>query len=490
MAVAAGVLHWLAFPGVGVWPLALVALVPLYVCGASSSLAAALAGGLTGFTTTAGICYWLPSAAVLMGGVSWITGVLLLVLVGTVNGARYALFMLLHHRAQRRGLPGLFTFPLALAAAEVLMPVPFPASFAVTVHSVPLLIQIADIGGTAAVTFVLGSINAAAGHVLLSDGGVVGRWRIFGAMGLLPLALTLAYGSWAQSRVDREIQNAHSFRVGLVQADVPPLQKRNDPGSVVREHVKLTDELLRAEHGHIDLVVWSETAVALPLAEELLPSGLRRRWGSTFDVPIVLGAVVQGANRTLWNSVVLAEGDGFVCPTCRYDKQVLIPFAESRSENPLGVTFPDSGRFSAGPRDGVLPFREHRLGALVCYEILFADKVRELVRTKRPGLLLNLSNDGWFGRSDEPWLHLALAKFRAVEHRLFMVRATTNGVSAIIDPSGRELATTNLFERTTLTGNVAWLEAGTLYGAWGDLPWQAAGVVLLAWGFVKRRKRE
>src|SRR5262245_31204758 len=87
-AVAAGFLHWLAFPGVGLWPLAFVALVPLYVSRVSSSRTAALAGGLTGFTTTFGICYWLPSAAVLMGGVSWMTGVLLLVLVAIVHGAR------------------------------------------------------------------------------------------------------------------------------------------------------------------------------------------------------------------------------------------------------------------------------------------------------------------------------------------------------------------------------------------------------------------
>ena len=83
---------------------------------------------------------------------------------------------------------------------------------------------------------------------------------------------------------------------------------------------------------------------------------------------------------------------------------------------------------------------------------------------------MNLTNDAWFGDTTEPWIHLALAKLRAVEHRRYFVRSTNSGVSAIIDPVGRVVAHTDTFRARSLAGTVAWLRGTTAYEVLGDVP--------------------
>src|SRR5690606_17515185 len=90
----------------------------------------------------------------------------------------------------------------------------------------------------------------------------------------------------------------------------------------------------------------------------------------------------------------------------------------------------------------------------------------------KPDLLVNLTNDAWFGDTSEPWIHLALAKLRSVEQRLFMVRATNSGASAIIDPVGRTpVLSSDTFQEEALKGEVVFLEGGTLWGVLGNAPW-------------------
>ena len=111
-----------------------------------------------------------------------------------------------------------------------------------------------------------------------------------------------------------------------------------------------------------------------------------------------------------------------------------------------------------------------------------------MVRRGRPHLLVTLANDAWFGDSQEPWIHLALARLRAVAHRRFMVRATNSGVSAIIDPAGRIVARTDVLTQATLRATVTPLDGETLYDRAGDWPgWVALAIVAV--GLVRRGPR-
>jgi apolipoprotein N-acyltransferase len=102
--------------------------------------------------------------------------------------------------------------------------------------------------------------------------------------------------------------------------------------------------------------------------------------------------------------------------------------------------------------------------------------------------MVNLTNDVWFGNTTEPWIHLALAKFRAIEHRRFFVRSTNSGISAFIDPVGRVLAQSRPLEEQTLVASVAWLKGRTVYEVIGDYPCHLATVVIALAAHLSRKR--
>ena len=99
---------------------------------------------------------------------------------------------------------------------------------------------------------------------------------------------------------------------------------------------------------------------------------------------------------------------------------------------------------------------------------------------------MNITNDAWFGDTTEPWEHLALAKFRAIEHRRFLVRSTNSGVSAIIDPMGGVVSNTKTFVAEAQEGTVRWMRGRTVYEVVGDWPWW---MLALAMGYASFRRR-
>ena len=104
-----------------------------------------------------------------------------------------------------------------------------------------------------------------------------------------------------------------------------------------------------------------------------------------------------------------------------------------------------------------------------------------------PEMLVNMTNDAWFGNTLEPWQHLALAEFRAIEHRRYLVRGTNSGISAVVDPVGRLIAQSHPFEAEALDMSVRWLHATTLYEILGDYPWYLATILAIAAAFARKK---
>ncbi|MEO1335938.1 MAG: apolipoprotein N-acyltransferase, partial [Myxococcota bacterium] len=205
---------------------------------------------------------------------------------------------------------------------------------------------------------------------------------------------------------------------------------------------------------------------------------------SDISVPLLFGGTSierDARGRRAGNAVFLVEPDGMIRQA--YRKQLLIPWAEyipmSTVWPALRRMFPHAQRFSAPSRAEALELSPWRLATPICYEIVHADYVRRLVRTLRPHVIVTVANDAWFGDSQEPWIHLSMARLRAIEHRRWIVRATNSGVSALIDPSGRATRQTPLFESSILFGSIHPSEVQTLYTRWGDWPgWLTAGIGL------------
>jgi apolipoprotein N-acyltransferase len=145
--------------------------------------------------------------------------------------------------------------------------------------------------------------------------------------------------------------------------------------------------------------------------------------------------------------------------------------------------FTPGTRFAVGNVDG------NRFGTFICYEAIFPDLVRSFV-ARGADLLVNVTNDGWYGRSSAPHQHLAMAKFRAVENRKFLIRAANTGITAIVDPGGRLVASTRLFERTVLVGDVSAVAGSSFYSRHGDVfAWACLAAAVIATGSTLRRVR-
>jgi hypothetical protein len=110
-----------------------------------------------------------------------------------------------------------------------------------------------------------------------------------------------------------------------------------------------------------------------------------------------------------------------------------------------------------------------------------------MVSFAHPDLLVNMTNDAWFGDSSEPWEHLALAQLRAVEHRRYLVRSTNSGVSAVVDPVGRVMVHGGTFDAEALDAIVHWMHPKTIYEVIGDSPWIVLSLALFAAAFVRRK---
>ncbi len=493
LAVLCGVLYFLAFPGLDIWPLTFVALAPLMVAlEGQTPYRAAWLGWLAGFTMTMIGFYWLLELLETFSGFGTPLCLFFTAILCAYQSGRIALLGWLHARIAERGYPRGLAFALGFAASEQVFPLMFPWSYAATVHQVPVLTQLAEIGGPILVAMPIVAVNVAVAEVVLARRAQRAvPWRLVGALAAAPL-IAAAYGAIRIPAVDATTAAAPKGRVGLVQANMSLEGKRLDPGEGLRRHLRITREL--TDHGPLDLVVWSETSVVRPLEEQDLSAAVRSRFAASLGGPVLFGAVlmkrVDDARRyVFYNSALLSDEQGQVVG--RFDKQKLVLFSEWMpfgEELPILYEWsPKSGRFVPGKRFDPLSVAGHQIATSICYEDIVPSFVNRIVNNGDPDLIANLTNDAWFGDTTEPWIHLALATMRAVEHRRYFVRSTNSGVSAIIDPVGRVVKHTGTFREEALTADVAWLHARTVYEVLGDIPWWLLSVVAFGLSFSRGR---
>ncbi|MFP6685026.1 MAG: apolipoprotein N-acyltransferase, partial [Polyangiaceae bacterium] len=443
LAVLSAPLFAFAFAGIDIWPLAFICHVPLLIALRGQPLARATWLGLAwGFVTTGIGFYWLVEMLEVFSGFPLPLCILFAAILCVYQGGLFALCTHLYVRAARRGWPAALVFAGAFAASELLYPLLFPWFFGACAHSVPILMQTAELGGPILVSLVLVAPNLAV--------YALAEWRLFGqplqrrtvGVGASVLLLALIYGYVRIDQVDARLATIKPIKVGMVQGN----SKLHDRRGALNVHRRLTVELRKRG---ADLVVWSEAAIPGAFDKRRYKTQIPRRVTRGLGVPVVMGGVLyerlskeerakhpKGRKARYYNTALTIDAKGKVLG--RYDKQYLLMFGEYL---PFGETFPvlyemspNSGAFTPGTSFKPLPLGEHRLATMICYEDIIPSFVNKLVAAEDPDLLVNITNDAWFGDTTEPWIHLALAKFRTVEHRRYLVRVTNSGVSAIVDP--------------------------------------------------------
>jgi apolipoprotein N-acyltransferase len=219
-----------------------------------------------------------------------------------------------------------------------------------------------------------------------------------------------------------------------------------------------------------DLVVWPETAMPFYLRESKELIRLETM-AATGGADILTGAPYRQLSRggktfRYYNSAFLIDHRGVVAG--RYDKEHLVPFGEYVPLKKLlfflGPLVEATADFSPGTDLRPIPCQNTRLGVLICFESIFPDLARRLT-SAGAGLLVNLTNDAWYGRSSAPWQHLSMAVFRAVENRRSLARAANTGISGFIDPLGRMRRLSPLFEEYSDCLPLPLLRTKTVYTA-------------------------
>ena len=272
-------------------------------------------------------------------------------------------------------------------------------------------------------------------------------------------------------------------RVALLQGNLPQLLKWTPEGQ--RTAANTYSELTREVADETDLIVWPETA--LPMIDSQARPVLERVQSNLPpETALITGIVQLDENDRYFNSVI---GVGNVEGS--YQKEHLVPFGEYLPLESLlrgAINFFDlpMSSFTKGASEQVpMQAAGVAIGNAICYEIIYPQLVAQ--RAADSGVIVTVSNDTWFGASIGPHQHLQMARLRALENGRYVVRATSNGITAIINPRGELVDRAPQFETTYLTGEFYAMEGLTPFTRMGSLPiWLLAGLFLLP-GFVRRR---
>jgi len=489
LALFGGALLGAAFSVEWAWPGAFVGVAALAISleASHSRSEVTFRGAVFGWTAYVGGFFWLQPALVSFWSgrvaLSWSVWLCW----GCWVALRFVAIAWAYRALRLRRLGVLVSLTLPWLTVEWLYPSVFPFYLANPVVDRTVIAQAAALGGPLLVSAWVCGVSAilTRAGLRLASGGRVPRaeWVTV----LVATIILVGHGVASIRLVERLTAGGPSITVGVVQANVDVIDKR--AGRALSHRRYLDQSLDLVSRRRVDVLIWPETSYMHALPRDLPTSGAVVR--GDLEVPLLFGGVRRDAGGRRFNSALLIDADGVI--RSAYDKRFLIPFAEfvpfDQRLDWWHENAPTLSRFHRGGEPTWLDLRDWRIATPICYETIRPGYVRELVRRSRPHVLVSLTNDGWFGDTPEPHIHLRLARFRAIEHRRYLVRATNTGISAIVDPLGRVVEQTGTFEAAALTGQVHMLEQRTTYEILGDWPGYLSAIGLAVLQIRRRRRR-
>ncbi len=491
-AVVSAALLALAMPGkIGWWPLLFVALAPLLraVLYARPGRGA-LAGFVFGLLHHLALLYWIMIVLGRYGGLPvWIALPALFLLAAYMacfSAVFCFLLSFLAGRFRQRDwsiTPLVWCAPVLWVGLDFLKSVLFSGfpwmDLGYGLFSQPLLIQAADIGGHHLLTFSLVLCN---GLVV----AIIDRQRrnahcnIRRERGLLLaaaafLVCVVGYSLVRHQAVGSIVARSAQARVAVVQGNIDQGIKWSPAARTATVETYLNLSRQAMGKAAAELVVWPETALPFYPQQDAL---IRRvnEFTATGNTWLLTGAPLYslapradgGQQVRYYNGAVLIGPDGRIGG--QHAKQHLVPFGEYVPLRrflpflePLVVSV---GDFSEGVEKGPLALGPMRLGVLICYESIFPDIARESV-VRGANLLVNITNDAWYGRSSAPHQSMAMAVLRAVENKRSLIRAANTGISGFVDPLGRIVAQSEIFTEAALVSQTPMLELTTAFNLGG-----------------------
>jgi apolipoprotein N-acyltransferase len=507
-AVAGGLCLVMIHPTFDLWFLAWVAFVPLlFAIEGQTPRRSFFYGALFGAVGYHGGYHYLVYTIEIFGGFPLVISLMLYSLLCFACGIQFGVFAYLVRRLDNY-FPDLrfVTVPCLIVAIEFLYPLLFPWTLGATTYKVLPLAQIADLVGSYGISYLIAFCNLLIYQAIAAQAKSRKLPLKPAVVFTVLLTLTLLYGFIRIPMVKKEMAAAPSLTVGLVQANIGILEKRltSDKGWIHEAHNELSDEAARKLGVAPDLLVWPESSFRCwvevkhngkmrirrcPTREKDLIPNLTGSW-------LIFGGLAftksAGEITGKYNTALLLNDEKKI--VARQDKKYLLAFGEYM---PLSDYIPalktiskHTGDFTPAADAQLLPGpKGAKIASIICYEDIIPAYTRRLV-AQGANLMINITNDAWFGKSDEPYQHLALSVFRSIENRRYLLRAVNTGVSAIIDPTGEIVEQSRIFEPATITGKISLLQSRTVYSYIGDIfAWLNCFIFFSLFGYGWRQSR-
>jgi apolipoprotein N-acyltransferase len=450
---------------------------------------ALLFGFLTGLVYFTGTLYWISRVMAVYGGLpSWLAGLLNAGLIIYLS-----LFPALHAGAVRRlvsthGPAAVLAAPFIWVASELARGYLTGFPWAVLGHSqirALAIAQLASIGGVYSLSWLIAGVSAAVVFAAIAPR------RRFVPLGAALLVI-VAIAAWGSRRVaaGELTRLGEPINVGLVQGNVDQAIKW-DPRSANAIFQDYITKTRQAIFEGAQLVIWPESSTPFMFEEDPAGAEQLRNLVRQAKVTLIFGSdqIERGSPQKFYNAAFLLRPDGSVGGI--YRKIRLVPFGEYVPYHRLlffaAPLTEQVGSFTPGDRAEMLPVDGHRVSVAICYEVIYPSLVRRFVSAGSE-LLTTITNDAWFGDTSAPAQHFEQAAMRAVEEGRYMVRAANTGISGVVDPYGRILSQTPIFQPAVVVGQARMLTTTTFYARHGELAAPISCVVTVVFLVWPRRR--
>jgi len=306
------------------------------------------------------------------------------------------------------------------------------------------------------------------------------RWLVAGSIAGV-LAVTTLWGQ-ARLRSSDLLTHGEPVRVAVIQGNVAQEEKWNPANreAITDRYMTMTRQALVEG---ATFIMWPESATPLPFEQDILGGSAIRRIaieshatllvGSDQVEPIKTATPADKEQSRYYNAAFLVRPDGSVGAV--YRKMHLVPFGEYVPlqsvlffAGPIIGALADFSSFTPGELPVLLPVGRHPVSTAICYEVIYPNLIRQFVRDGSE-LLTTITNDAWYGRSSAAYQHWDQASMRAIEEGRYLARAANTGISGFVDPYGRIIAKTALFEPAVVVRDIRFLTDRTAYNRIGDV---------------------
>jgi apolipoprotein N-acyltransferase len=435
-----------------------------------------LKGFIMGFAFFSSLLYWVPFSNVVEG-----TIVPLVVLGSFILVVYLSLFFgfsaILYNKLQKIGYE--YLFPIVFAGLEFLRSLSSVwgftwGSIGFSQSNLINLVQFASIGGLPLVTLWVLSINILL-YLFIANLKSTRKKVIYLSSFFSLLLIPFMY---SQIILNRELTPCEYKTIGVIQPNVLPSDKREKDFDRL---VKIKNVIENCPDA--DLYVLSETASPFPLSYNYKAESFFSNLAKQKRAPIITGTIDykrQGRKILYFNSASIVDSTGI---RGVYRKIFLVPFVERL---PFDDVLPKlkeidlgQGGFTPGAEFAVFDIDGIEFSVYICYEAIFPQIIREFVKGGAE-LLVNITEDGWFGRTSGPYQHAQMAAFQSIIFRRVLVRSANTGVSLVCDPYGRILHKTQIFKEDFIICEVPLLNGRTIYSKIGNtFGWVFLSFVLL-----------